>query len=254
MAGTDDEAYLRLYEPIDTLEPVADDIWVVDGPVIRMAFPLGLRVPFTTRMTVVRLSDGGLWVHSPTRLTPSLRAEIEAEGPVRHLVAPNFLHYAWIPDWSEAFPDATCWAAPGVRERAAGQGIEVRFDADLGDEPPPAWADDLDQLMFRGSRILQEVVFFHRQSRTAILADLIQNHELDRVAPRWRWLMRCTGAVDPDGRTPIDVRATFLGGRAAARASLEGMLAWQPERVVFAHGRWYEENGTEELRRAFRWL
>jgi len=32
------------------------------------------------------------------------------------------------------------------------------------------------------------------------------------------------------------------------------MLSWEPERIIFAHGRWHDENGTTELRNAFRWL
>jgi hypothetical protein len=32
------------------------------------------------------------------------------------------------------------------------------------------------------------------------------------------------------------------------------MVAWAPERVIFAHGRCYERDGAAELRRAFRWL
>jgi hypothetical protein len=32
------------------------------------------------------------------------------------------------------------------------------------------------------------------------------------------------------------------------------MLAWQPERVMIAHGRWYDKDGAAELRRAFRWV
>ena len=47
---------------------------------------------------------------------------------------------------------------------------------------------------------------------------------------------------------------TFWGRRRAARASLARMLAWEPEKVIIAHGRPYEERGAEELRRAFRWL
>lgn len=254
MSEDQDDAYLRLYEPLNTLKRVDDDLWIVDGPVIRMAFPLGLRVPFTTRMTVVRLTSGELWVHSPTRLTPELRAELEAVGPVRHLIAPNFLHYASIPQWSEAFPEAMCWAAPGVRERAAQQGAAVTFDADLDDVAPEDWAEDVDQLLFGGSPIVREVVFFHRKSQTLILTDLIENFEPKRVARRWRWLIRCTGAVHPDGKAPIDMRLTFLRGRAEARASLEKMLAWAPERVIVAHGKWYERDGTAELRRAFRWV
>ena len=52
------------YTPLNTLRPVAPGIWIIDGPVIHMA-AAGLRMPFSTRMTVVMLRDGGLWCHSP---------------------------------------------------------------------------------------------------------------------------------------------------------------------------------------------
>lgn len=32
------------------------------------------------------------------------------------------------------------------------------------------------------------------------------------------------------------------------------MIEWNPERVIMAHGRWYEHDGVAELKRAFRWL
>jgi hypothetical protein len=32
------------------------------------------------------------------------------------------------------------------------------------------------------------------------------------------------------------------------------MMAWEPERIIIAHGRWYEGNAVAELRRAFRWV
>ena len=56
-----------LYEPVDTLKSVADNVWIVDGPEIRMSYPYlpFIKVPFPTRMTVVRLADGALWLNSP---------------------------------------------------------------------------------------------------------------------------------------------------------------------------------------------
>jgi hypothetical protein len=45
-----------------------------------------------------------------------------------------------------------------------------------------------------------------------------------------------------------------LGNKDEARVSLEKMLSWEPEQVIMAHGLPYTENGTAELRRAFRWL
>jgi hypothetical protein len=244
---------LDLYEPIDTPKPVDRDIWVVDGPVIRMAW-FGTSIPFTTRMAVVRLGNGGLWLWSPLRPSAPLRARIDALGPVSHLVSPNRLHYAHLAACKAAWPDATVWASPGVRTRARSQGAAVAFDRDLGDPPPPDWAADLDQTIFRGSSYLPEIVFFHRASATLIVADLIENFEPPKVAPRWRWLMRLGGAVDPDGKMPLDLRMTYLCGRREARASLARLLAWQPRRLILAHGRWYERDATAELRRAFRWL
>ncbi|HEX5700986.1 MAG TPA: hypothetical protein VFX77_10075 [Rubrobacter sp.] len=141
-----------------------------------------------------------------------------------------------------------------MRERAASRGLDAPFDADLGDLPEEAWRGDLDQLVFRGSRYLEEVVFFHRRTRTLILADLIENFEAAKLGGAWRWLVRLAGAADPDGKAPIDLRLTFVGGKDAARASFERVLCWEPERVIVAHGRPYERDGAAELRRAFRWL
>jgi hypothetical protein len=64
-------AVVETYEPTGTLKPVTDGLWIVDGPAIGFGY-LGLKFPFPTRMTIVRLADGGLWVHSPTELPASL--------------------------------------------------------------------------------------------------------------------------------------------------------------------------------------
>ena len=120
---------IKLYEPINILKQVDEDIWIVDGPIVKMAM-YGTSIPFPTRMTIVRLSNGELWCHSPTELTLELKAQIDSLGSVRHLISPNKIHYAHIGSWARAYPEATAWASPGVRDRAAQQKIEVTFDAD----------------------------------------------------------------------------------------------------------------------------
>ena len=244
---------IRLYTPLDVPKAVADNVWIVDGPVVRMA-AFGTHIPFSTRMTLVRLANGDLWVHSPIALSEPLRQRVETLGRVAHLVSPNKIHYANIPAWKAAYPEAVAWASPGVRERAASQGIAVHFDAELGDSPPEAWSAEIDQLVFRGSRFMEELVFLHRASRTLVLADLIENIEADHVRPGLRWLVRLSGNLHPDGKLPVDLRVTFLGRKHQARACVERMLEWRPERILLAHGRCYLEHGTSELRRAFRWL
>ena len=244
---------MSLYEPINTLKPVAPDIWIADGPEARMATPFGGGMPFPTRMTIVRLRDGGLWCHSPIAPDQGLFHEIDALGRVRHLVSPNLLHYASIAAWGARYPDAIAWASPGVRERAAAQRIDIAFDTDLADAPPAAWADDLDQVRFRGSRAIEEFVFFHRGSATLILADLIENLERDKLARGMRWLASLGGVLDPDGKAPLDMRLTFTGRKRLAREDFDRIMAWRPQRVILAHGRWYERDAEAELRRAFRW-
>ena len=243
-----------LYEPINTLKPVAPDIWIADGPVVRMAAPLGMRAPFPTRMTIVRLHDGGMWCHSPIAPDEGLFEAIDALGPVRHLVSPNLLHYASIAAWKRRYPDARAWASPGVRRRAASQKIEAPFDADLADAPPEAWKREIDQVRFRGSRAIEEFVFFHRASATVILADLVENFEARKLTRGMRWIARFGGVLDPDGKTPLDMRATFSGRKPVARGCFERIMAWHPRRAILAHGRWYAENAEAELQRAFRWL
>ena len=53
------------YPPLDALKPVADDLWIVDGPIIRFGLKW-LKMSFPTRMTLIRC-DGDLFIHSPTR-------------------------------------------------------------------------------------------------------------------------------------------------------------------------------------------
>ncbi|MFC5438649.1 DUF4336 domain-containing protein [Rhodanobacter ginsenosidimutans] len=244
---------MGLYTPLNILKPVAAGIWIADGPLVYTA-AFGMRAPFPTRMTLVQLADGELWCHSPIAPDQALFAAIDALGPVRHLVSPNLLHYAHIAAWKQRYPQAHAWASPGVRERAASQHIEVHFDADLDDAPPPDWAATIDQLHFRGSRAMQEIVFLHRASATLILADLIENFEAEKLPTAMRWMARLGGVIDPDGKAPLDLRLTYAGHKAQARASLARMRAWQPQRVILAHGRCYLENAATELARAFRWL
>ncbi|HEY9789766.1 MAG TPA: DUF4336 domain-containing protein [Candidatus Obscuribacterales bacterium] len=242
-----------LYLPLNTLKPLASDIWMVDGPIVSMAAPLGLRVPFPTRMTVVKLAGGGLWCHSPIAPDRTLFAALDALGPVQHLVSPNKLHYTHIAAWKQHYPNAVTWASPGVRERTASQRTALVFDADLEDDAPLAWANDIDQLCFTGSWALQEFVFFHRASETLVLTDLIENFETAKLPGFLHWVGRLGGVLDPDGKTPLDWRMSFRR-KSEALACLATMLAWHPKRVILAHGRCYTSNAENELRRAFRWL
>lgn len=238
------------YAPLNTPKFIAPGVRIVEGPEIRFSY-LGLKLPFPTRMTIVRLPGGSLWLHSPTEPDEALFQSIGKLGPIGFLIAPNTLHYWWIPDWKERFPSAQVYAVPGLEPSAKRR---LPAQAMLSNAPPPAWAGVIDQVLIVGD-LLTEAVFFHRPSRTLILTDLIENFETNQIRSWfYRKLISWSGAADPDGKAPIDMQLSFYRWRKPLRAAVEKMIAWKPQRIILAHGRWYDKNAEAELRRAFRWV
>lgn len=247
---------MKTYEPLNVPKRVTDDVWIVDGPLISFGVA-GVKMPFPTRMTIIRLRDASLWLHSPTAPDPALLASITALGPVHYLIAPNPIHYWWIPDWQRQFPGAVTYAAPGVATRAERHGRTFRIDHTLGADSAAetAWAETIACRVVE-SRFMSEAVFLHRPSRTLILTDLIENFEPQKLESLWLRFLTWAGAVqDPAGSMPRDMRLGFgPEARTRLREHVRAMIAWRPERIILAHGRWYERDGTAELRRAFEWL
>jgi hypothetical protein len=236
------------YPPLDVLKLVHRDVWVVDSGPIKV---WGLKLP--VRMTVLRLSGGDLWLHSPTRPTNELRIQLEAEGRIRHLVAPDIAHWSFLPEWQQTYPGAVVWATPGLLERKQVRTSGLRIDRVLPEVPPPEWAGELDQVTILGIGF-SEVDFFHRSSRTLIMTDLVQNLETS-LLPAWqRVVAHLIGVAAPSGRAPIYLRLSVSAKkREAARAAAQ-MVRWNPERVIFSHGRWFERDGTASLQRSLDWL
>jgi hypothetical protein len=122
-------------------------------------------------MTVVRIEDGSLLLHSPIALSSRLRSQIDCLGPVRHIVSPNKLHHLFLNAAVAAYPGARLYVPPGLIEKRP----EFARGEHLTDVPPSAWVGTLEQIVVRGSNIMQEVAFFHPRSRTLIVADLCEN-------------------------------------------------------------------------------
>ena len=237
------------YAPLDTLKPVAPDLFIVDS---QLPGVMGKLMP--VRMTVIRLPDGGLLLHSPTRFTPELRRELEELGPIRHLVAPNVAHWTFLEGWQDHLPEVKTWAAPGLRERRQVRKSGVRLDADLGDAAPPEWGGAVELVLVQGGMGFTEAALFHGPTRSLMLTDLVLNLEPPRLPRLMRPLCQYMRVVAPDGMPPPYLRAVVKLRRAQAAEGARQLLALQPERVVFAHGRWFERNGTAALRRSLRWL
>jgi hypothetical protein len=226
------------------LEEFSASLYLADGPIVSF-----FGFPYPTRMALAQLSDGGLWVWSPIELSPGLGRAVDALGPVRHIVSPNKIHHLFLKEWAERWPDAQVHAPPGLAKRRP----DLNFNTDLGDEANSAWAADIDQAIFRGSFAMEEVAFFHRPSRSAIFGDLVQRHDPAKMKGFSGRLMRLDGLVGEHGSTPREWRASFLR-RSPARLARARVLAWEPEKLVIAHGACARENATRILARALAWM
>ena len=222
------------------LRLIADDLWVADQPLRYLG------VALTTRMTIVRLADGALVVHSPIRLTDELRSAAASAGRVRFIIAPNRFHHLFVPDWQQAYPDAQTFCAPGLDTKRA----DLKFTAILGDDPPTAWANEMDQAFMRAFPPLNEIVFFHRKTRTLIFTDLLFNIARHDSA-YGRFLLRLDGAFRGLA-IPRSFRLLLRRRRPECAAFLNRLLSWDFDRVILAHGEIINSGAKPAVERAWR--
>lgn len=222
------------------MEELANNLWAQSAPQSFFGLHLG------TRMTVVRLRDGSLLVHSPIAPTPSLKAEVDAMGPVRHIVAPSQAHHLYAGEWQDAYPGALLHAAVGLAKRRK----DLAIDRELKGDTHPEWESDLATVFLDGT-LLNETVFFHPQSRSLIVADVIENFE---TSPHWptRLYLKLGGIHGKPGLSR-GLRPIFRDKK-RARRSIDEMLSWDFDRIVLAHGDIIETGGREALRDAYTWL
>jgi len=223
------------------MQQLDTDLWITDSPLRFFGVEIG------ARMTIVRLPDGKLLLHSPVSTTPELVRDVEALGPVTYLVAPNRFHHLYVAEWASACPEARVYLAPGLAEKRP----DLAASDELANAPDPGWADALDQVLVEGLPLMNEVVFFHRPSRTLIATDLAFNVGASsplatRIAFRFA---RAYGRL-----SPTLLERMFAKDRPAFRRSLERILEWPFERVVVSHGEVSETGGREELIQGYAWL
>jgi hypothetical protein len=217
----------------------ADEVWVEARDARFMGLETG------TRMTVVRLEDGGLFVHSAVALDDGLRREVDALGEVRAVVAPSVFHHLHVGPWMRAYPKAVFAACPGLEWKRT----DLAFTSVMADQPDPAWARDLSQVYFSARRE-NEVVFYHARSRTMICSDALLNLSRHPAAST-RVVARVMGNRGPGLGWP---ERLMIRDRGLARRQVDRILEWDIDAVVLAHGDLVERDGRDVVRRAYAWL
>jgi hypothetical protein len=223
-----------------TLQPVAAGIWTARAPLRFLSFEIG------TRMTVVRLPDGSLLVHSPIRLDAVLRKDLDALGPVRHVVCPNLFHHTFAGPVLEAYPEAVLHAPAALGKKRR----DLTIGRALGPTPPAEWQGALVPVSIEGS-MMNETVLFHEASGTLVSSDLLEYFaSCDEL---WtRTYLRAAGVYQ---KATWNRLLRFLyRDRRAARRSIDRLLELPVERISIAHGDLIERDARDVLRDGFAWL
>lgn len=115
---------------------------------------------------------------------------------------------------------------------------------------PLALSQASDQTLFPGG-YFKEFIFFHEASKTLILTDTIINVELDKIGEPWRTVTRLTGMYHPHGRKFFGMRLPLFLQRQRAKAAIGKIHSWEPQRVLLSHGRCFDADADEVIRRIF---
>ena len=133
---------------MNQLQPFADDIWCVRAPLSFFSVHVG------TQMTIVRLNGGSLLLHSPIPIDAALKREIDALGPVRHIVCPNLFHHLYGGDAKALWPDALLHGPAALHAKRR----DLRFDGLFSEQLHPDWQADLAAITIEGSALGETVL------------------------------------------------------------------------------------------------
>ncbi len=227
------------------LRKIEQDIWVAEQPLRYFGLSVG------TRMTVFRLKSAELVVISPIPTTDEIIDQLNQLGSVKHIVAPNLYHYFFAAEFKAHYPNATFWAAPGLKEKKP----NLPIDQTIKEATGSLW-NGIEHVYFNGFKTLgsggfeslNECVFFHTDSRTLILTDTA--FHFDESFP---FLTRFASSITGDYKklSPSIFERIATTDKGSVRESISKVMLWDFERIVMAHGSVIEQGGKELLRKGY---
>lgn len=199
------------------------------------------------RMTIIRLPNGKLIVFDPIPLGITLTNEINSLGQIAFIIAPNNFHYLYISEWSRNYPEAKVLVAPGLPKRIKSMQQYTVISKDSMSE----LNDQFTWLLFDALPVLNEIILFHKTSRTLLITDLVFNiHKTN-----WSLLgiyIRFSGTFKKLGLTYL--LKFMVKNKSNARVSVNKILSWDFEKIVMAHGNIIYKDGKKLFSIAFKWL
>ncbi len=147
------------------LKAYGKNIWAV-----RSSLAMG-PMDISTQMSVVRLPDGSIVLISPIAMDNSLQEQINALGRVTYIISPNNFHHLFANQAQATFPNAQFICPDALVKRVK----SLPSHLDLHTLNPDVWQGQIETLRISPSHMADEVVFYHGESKTLIVTDLLQH-------------------------------------------------------------------------------
>jgi hypothetical protein len=146
-----------------------------------------------------------------------------------------------------AYPKARSFAAPGLERKRK----DLSFTHILDGDAPAGWPNEIGLVRWKGSPKMNEVKLLHRPSGTLVVTDAVHNLR-EKTTGLTRLVFKMLGGYGDVRTTALDRAITR--DRAAARASLDEVLAWKFDRLIMAHGEPVASGAHDAFANAFAWL
>lgn len=233
------------------------------------------------RTTIIKLSTGKLAVFSPGTLTLDVKEKIRSLvpecnyvkdcSPISYLIAPDLEHHLYLSTWATDFPNANVigmrnlvikrnnlhlsdpsvvkihWHTIFTAENKQSISITPEFDEDFEYE-------------FVDGHKNEELVFFHKATKTLIEADLLFNLPAKEQYSEIEWkspnkltkltnkMLSTTGAALGQ---KFMVRYAFTKDRPSYKESVKRIGSWDFKNIIPCHGDVILQDGKEVFQKVY---
>lgn len=223
---------------MEYLKKVDSGLWLISQPV-----EIG-PIKMKSTSTVIRLDDESLWINSPPKLNDQLIEELRILGRIKYVIAPNLQHHLFFRQFLNAFPEAQGFCSPGLK-------IMNENDISLNNPVNFPWKDEIQGLYIEGLPVLNETIWYHQNTSTLIVTDLLFNFSKDNKG-LMRFFARILGVFEK-----LKMSRTMklmIKDKTRFKDSIKKISDWDIKRIVLAHDQVIEKDCNLKIKDAFSWI
>jgi len=181
-----------------------------------------------------------------TPLTPETKDTIDKLGPVKYICGPDTVHWLYLKEFKDAYPDAKLYSQEEVVKKKVDKSLKFE-GVWAGSEGPTSFADgEIQACHFTGWKA-KDVVFFHPASKTIIEADLLIN--LPGTEQYSKTKGGGKGFIANQMNPGSKIYSLLINGQVADKEAMKRdaktVAGWDFERIIPCHGDVIENDGKK---------